>query len=555
MTKRLTLFFALVAITFTTNANDEVFLGEYHFNDATNIYQIGGSNAVQMGAIFRVNDGWTFSVNEGGNGLYRATTWKDRNFGFPPIGAFVEPKSGFIVRITKVEISHRTVATGTGVTQKFAYFLGMTNTVNSSTDITAVEQVPASGTEFTTRTFTFDTPIDITGNRFWFNNRINTNQKFAESGVLVTSEVDYIKFYGTFVDPFQPSIIVSTEIKKAKAALIGGTSSETFTIDHRNLTDVITASSSKSNFNAYFTDANEGIYKSLKVDFTPTTVGYDTTQITLTSGAVSAVLKVRAWGLPYNTFAAWNFDNQNLIPEYLANTQDSAKIEPMGPSTGKFTLLEGSYTYEVNNLYTTSGSTEVPEIAGIKISNLGQNGEVRLIFDLAGRNGSPNTLKAGSYASGQQTLTGVYWKNPKVTLRFTNVNLALQAYNGELAVVSAFDQTLEPPRFVWLNPDQTAFNNASGWAFDNVIVTTTHPQSIDETQVNKLQNRSYVDQGQLFIQNNQEEIRVNIYSLDGKMVKAGLISGNEGMQVGDLKGIYVVRLSGTTQISNEKVVF
>lgn len=535
---------AVVAFVINLHAEEEL-LGQYHFNDAVNYSEVGTADAIMMNATEAIAQ-WTISINTEGNGVYKAVNVANRNFNQFPMAVSIQPKPGYVIKITKIEISHKTVTTGAGPTQKFSYYVGASQTVASATDISDVFTLQ-SAAEFTTLTLTPASPIEINENKMWFYNRIHSNS----SNQFATTEVDFIKFYGTYLDPNAPVINVPTAEQNIKGTPIGANASRVIDISHKNLVDIITTSSSKANFKAEFDDAEDGTYQKLRVTFQPVVEGYDTANITLTSEATTATISIKGWGLPENTLAAWSFEDQTTIPDYHANPVDTAKISLFG-NAGAVFFFRDSWTYEVSNLYTKIEETEVPEISGIKFSNLGFSGPVTLRFDIQARNGSPNTMKVGTFdESSSSWLSGVYWRNPRETLGLETVTLNCDITDGVFNIVSAFDQTIEPKAFKQIKSD-VAFNNTSGWAFDNIVIIPQFPQSVNNPE--QKNTRVYSQSGLLFLKDLYEDAKLDIISTSGKLIQSERIRGNSSVPV-NLKGIYLVRIISEQNTYVQKVIF
>ena len=519
-----------------TNSAEEVLLGQYHFNDATTYSEVGVDDAIVLNATENIA-GWTVTINEGDNGVYTALNSGTRNYNQFPMGVNIAPKPGFVIKINKVEVYHKTTATLSTAKQKFSYYVGTATGVSSSTDITAEASLPSSD-NFTLLSYTFSTPVEVSGsNKFWLYNRIYTN---ASPTPIATTEVDYIKFYGTYLDPNAPVINAALGTHNINTTIVGSNVSKVIDITHSNLTEGIAISSSNSSFTASFDDGGEsGTYNELRVTYTPTTEGYETGTITLTSGAATKDIAVKAWGLPENAIAAWNFDEQTITPDYHAYVT-APSIELLGGSGGSFNLQD-TYMYELNNLYTVVEEVEVPEIAGMKFKDLGYNGRVNVRFDINARNASPNTLKLGDE----------YWKNPLISVGTeTNVNIEVSVSGGELSLVSAFDQEVEPKVFQSISG--IAFNNSNGWRFDNIIIMSLMGTSIQDKTINNLS--IFAHDRRLHITNNNQTGILDIISLNGVIQKSYKISGNQSIQT-DLKGIYIVRIALENEIIMQKVVF
>lgn len=535
---------AVVAFVINLHAEEEL-LGQYHFNDAVNYSEVGTADAIIMNATEAIAQ-WTININTEGSGVYKAVNVANRNFNQFPVAVSIQPKPGYIIKITKIEVSHRTVTTGAGPTQKFSYYVGAYQTVASATDISDVFTLQSTA-EFTTLTLIPASPIEINENKMWFYNRIHSNS----SNQFATTEVDFIKFYGTYLDPNAPVINLPTSKQNIKGTPVGGSSSRIFEITHRNLSDIITTSSSKQNFTAIFDDSEDGTYQKLRVTFDPTTAGYDSTEITLTSGTTVSTFGVIGWGLPENTLAAWSFEDQTTIPDYHANPVDTARISLFG-NAGAVFFFRDSWTYEVSNLYTKIDETEVPEISGIKFSNLGFSGPVTLRFDIQARNGSPNTMKVGTFdESSSSWLSGVYWRNPRETLGLETVTLNCDITDGVFNIVSAFDQTIEPKAFKQIKSD-VAFSNTSGWAFDNIVIIPQFPQSVNNPE--QKHTRVYSQSGSLFLKDLYEDAKLDIISTSGKLIQSEHIRGNSSVPV-NLKGIYLVRIISEQNTYVQKVIF
>lgn len=546
--KKTITFFIVCFLTVTgALAQTEELLGEYHFNDATTYWQVGASDAITMGEFVRAITGWTTTINDASNGLFRGVSTTNRNYNQQPIGVFVEPKTGFTIWVSKIEVRHKTTATVTGMNQKFSYKINPTSDPNTSIDISPVYIIPTSAADFILETLTPATPIEVTANKFWFYNRIHTNSLTTPC----TTEIDYIKVYGTYLDPSAPKITTPLDVKSVKGAKVGGSSSQVIAITHVNLVNPIGIQSNNPAFTASFNDAGE---TQLNVVYTATQTGFETADITLTSGSASAVLKVKGWGVPDNTLAAWYFDDQTIIPDYSSSTGEAAAIESIGPSTGVYFFNE-SWGYEINNLYTKVEDVEVPEVSGMKIKNLDYSGMVTLQFDIRSRNASPNTMKVGSYNSvSSEWSSGVYWKNPRTTLGWEyNVSVDVYVYNGELSIVSAFDQSLEPARFALLNPTQTDFSNTTGWIFDNIIVKSASDVST-EIQTPETSSCIFVSNNTIHVINNQQLEKLDILSLNGSVVKSVELKGNASIPV-DLKGVYLIRMRNEKDVITQKAVF
>ncbi|MDO9634510.1 MAG: T9SS type A sorting domain-containing protein [Paludibacter sp.] len=543
------ILFAIFALIWNSNAQEEL-LGQYHFNDAENYSEVGVSDAIVMNATEAIAQ-WTFSINPEGSGVYRAVNTSNRNYNQFPMAVSIQPKPGFIIKITKIEISHKTVTTGAGPTQKFSYYVGTAQTVASSIDISEIYNVAVSAESFTTLTLTPANPIEINENKMWFYNRIHLNN----SNQFTTTEVDFIKFYGTYLDPNAPFINVPTTEQNIKGAPIGANASRVFNVTHKNLSDIITTSSSKTNFTAVFDDAEDGTYQKLRVTFQPTAEGYESAVITLASESTTATLKVRGWGLPENTLAAWSFEDQTIIPDYFKNQVDTPTIALIGGSGAAF-FFKDSWMYEINNLYTKIDGIEIPEIAGIKFNNLGYNGRVKFKFDIQARNGSPNTMKVGSYNElTSEWLSGKYWRNPRIALGIElGVMIEFELSDGAYSVVSAFDQTVDPKTFVKINPTTVDFGNTTGWAFDNIIITSEAPQGLKHNDNGNSKIVLYPHQGNLVIKNAETKSKIEIISLHGCILKSYSITSDTQIPV-DLKGIYLVRITAGHHVTTRKVAF
>ncbi|MDO9634509.1 MAG: T9SS type A sorting domain-containing protein [Paludibacter sp.] len=538
MKRKITSIIIATLLFAATSSAQEVLLGQYHFNDATTYSEVGVDDAIVLNPteVISTTGQWVVTINDAGNGVYKAYNTATRNLNQFPLGVSLTPKTGFIIKINKVEVYHKTSATTTAATQKFSYYVGTASTVASSTDLTTETNLPTSA-NFTLFSHTFSTPVEVSGsNKFWIYHRTK-NTTFPPT---VTTEVDYIKFYGTYLDPNAPVINAALGTHNIKAAKVGGSISKVIDITHSNLTQGISTSSSNSTFTAAFDDGGEsGTYNLLRVTYTPTTEGYETATITLTSGSATKDIPVKAWGLPENAIAAWNFDEQTITPDYHAYVT-APSIEMLGGSVGSFNLQD-TYMYEINNLYTVVEEVEVPEIAGMKFKDLGYNGRVNVRFDINARNASPNTLKLGSE----------YWKNPRTSVGTeANVNIEVSVSDGELSLVSAFDQEVEPKIFKSISG--TAFNNSNGWRFDNIIIMSLMGTSMQEKAINNM--RIYTHNNNLYIGNNTQEGKLDIISMNGIVVKSCKISGNQSIQT-DLKGIYLVRIALEKEIIMQKVVF
>lgn len=513
---------------------EEVLLGQYHFNDITSYSEVGEDDAIVMNATENIAS-WTVTIDESDNNVYKAYNTAKRNLNQFPLGVNISPRTGYIVQISKIEVYHKTTATTTDATQKFSYYVGTTTNVSGATDLTSETNLPTAA-DFTLFTHTFSTPIEISGsNNLWLYHRIKT----TTYPPIATTEIDYIKFYGTYLDPNAPVITAPIGTQDIKAALVGGNVSKVIDITHANLTEAIATSSNNPAFSASFDDSGEGTYNALRITYAPSTSGYETGTITLTSGSATATVQVKGWGLPENAIAAWNFDSQSITPDYHAYVT-APSIELIGGASSSYYLDANNYFYEIGNLYTIADEVEVPEIAGMKFNNLGYNGRVNVRFDIRARNASPNTLKLGSE----------YWKNPNTTVGVvSNVNIETTVTSGELSVVSAFDQEVEPKVFKSISgiPLTTA-----AWGFDNIIIMSLMSTSNYEKMIHNI--RLYANNKTLYINNNDQEGLLEIISLNGVKLQSHKISGNQNIQT-DLKGIYIVRMTFNDKIMTQKVVF
>lgn len=519
---------------------EEVLLGQYHFNDATGYSEVGEDDAIVMNSTVSIAS-WTVTINEADNGFFKATNTAGRNINQFPLAVGIQPKPGFIVKINKIEIYHKTIATLTSATQKFSYWVNPATTVTNTqaqlaTNLTSETNLATSG-DFILYTHNFSTPVEVSGdNRFWLFHCIKTN---TTPFSVATTEVDYIKYYGTYLDPNAPVITAPIGTQDIKAALVGGNVSKVIDITHANLTEAIATSSNNPAFSASFDDSGEGTYNALRITYAPSTSGYETGTITLTSGSATATVQVKGWGLPENAIAAWNFESQSITPDYHAYVT-APSIELIGGASSSYYLDANNYFYEIGNLYTIVDEVEVPEIAGMKFNNLGYNGRVNVRFDIRARNASPNTMKLGSE----------YWKNPNTTVGVvSNVNIETTVTSGELSVVSAFDQEVEPKVFKSISgiPLTTA-----AWGFDNIIIMSLMSTSNYEKMIHNI--RLYANNKTLYISNNNQEGVLEIIALNGVKLQSHKISGNQSIQT-DLKGIYIVRMTFNDKIMTQKVVF
>lgn len=542
------ILFAILAFAWNSSAEEEL-LGQYHFNDEVSYSEVGVSDAIVMNATEAIAQ-WTVTINAESNGVYKAVNTGNRNYNQFPMAVNIQPKTGYIIKITKIEISHKTVTTGAGPTQKFSYYVGTAQSVSSAIDLSEIFTVPESAESFSTLIFTPDIPIEINENQMWFYNRVHLNS----SGQFATTEVDFIKFYGTYLDPNAPVINVPTTEQNIKGTPIGGSSSRVFDITHKNLADIIATSSSKENFTAEFDDSEDGTYQKLRVTFNPTTDGYESADITLTSETTTATFSVRGWGLPENILAAWSFEDQTIIPDYHANPVDTSEITFFGSTAADF-FFKDSWMYEVKNLYSKIEDIEVPEIAGLKFSNLGYSGPITLRFDIQARNGSPNTLKAGTFdESSSSWLSAVYWRNPRETLGIElNVTLNFDVTDGTFNIVSAFDQTLDPKAFKQIKSD-VAFSNTNGWAFDNIVITSETPQGLHKNDDGNNSILIYARQGNLFIKNIVNKSKIDIISLQGILFESYNITFDTQIPV-NLNGIYLVRITTGNYVTTRKIAF
>jgi hypothetical protein len=550
MKLKITYVTLLMAVSFSQLwAQDEVLLGQYHFNDATDYWEVGEGGAIQMNDYLSQSK-WIVTINESGSGVFKALNGDpltNTSLNYYPLAVAIEPQSGYAVEITRIEISHRTVLGGSNPVQRFAYNINTSDDVANSSTLNPSYDLEEGVIEgFIGIGYTFDNPLIITDSKLYFYNRIK-----ALKTDTTTTEMDFIKFYGTFLDPSAPVINVPPVIQSAKAAPVGESSSNVIGITHSNLTGAIIASSSNPNFSAAFDDVDDETYEELRVTFTPEAEGYDTTSITLSSGDYETSFDVLGWGLPENAIAAWNFEEKSDVPDYYANTEEIPVLETYGDNSFEY-ITSGSWMYEIDSLYTTDGGTEVPEINGLKISKLGHSGVIDFRFDTQMRQGSPNTMKAGSYDMTTSTWQSeVYWNNTRTTLGIEkNVNLNFEIVDGEFCVVSAFDQSLDPPAFQSINPS-VDFNNNSGWAFDNIIVILEESNHNIE-RGNSGEARIFAYRGVLEVRNNSKSARMDIINLHGAIIKSLQIHGDTQIPVEE-HGIFIVRLIGEKETVIKKV--
>lgn len=552
MKKTITNLAVLIFIITTTPTRAEELLGQYHFNDATTYWEVSEVNSIVMNT-YTANAKWVISINDGSTGVYKAINGVSpvaTNINQYPMGLNIEPRPGYAVKISKIQLAYKAIFSGDGASHKFSYSINAADVVSGAVDIIPTDTFTDGIAEgFVGVNFTFTEPLTITGSKFWFYNRIKSIAGFTSS-----TEVDFIKFFGTSLDPNEPVINVPINEQSAKAAPLGGSSWNVIDITHNNLSEIITASSSSEAFSASFDDSEDGTYKKLRVTYHPTMVGYESANITLTSGTASSTLKVKGWGLPENVIAAWNFNEKTTIPDYYSNTDTIPSIELIGGSGSEY-FLKNSWMYEINNLYKTNDGNEIPEIAGIKFNNLGFTGKATITFDIQSRNGSPNTMKIGTYNENDLTwLSGVYWRNPnEVVAVVTNVVINFDIVDSVFSIVSAYDQTIEPKAFKTINPT-TTFNNTNGWAFDNLLIMPQVPQSVDKVESDKDNISLFAIHGMLQVKKNTGTANIEIFNLNGMLVKTAHISGDAQIPV-NLKGVYIVRLRNDRTTVYRKILF
>lgn len=515
---------------------DEVILGEFHFSGSANV----ASNEALPLLRFETPEIYQDFQSEYRNGFLNISRMSGNTTTQPLLHVAVFPGRNFGVKISRIEVS-MLVESGMPYPVSFSY----SNTSDNW----------QTAKPFVTRTFSHGIASCQKGFELMLQDSIECTDDKGFHLYLTASDlqsisggkvigVDYIRFYGPYTDNRVPAILVPAEAQYVGATVPSKPIEKIIDIDYEKLTEEIQVLCNSISFKADFLTIDDGEknFKQIHIVYTPTEAAfYESADVTLKSGTTVAVFQVKGWGLAENTVAAWNFDTQTITPVY-ASEGLSPQLQLVGNSESmyfdKTSIPNNRWMLEINNLYSTENNIESPEKSGLMISGLEMNKDYRLRMDVQWRTSAPNTARIGSYDEHTgQWKNSVYWKNPLTALGVTRLNADVAAITNDIYILSAFDQTVLPRSF---RPVQAAstFNNTTGWAFDNIIITrignATHTIEIANSDIT-IQTLN----GEVFIGNITDKTLIAIYSTDGKLITRKEINGDERIPLA-YKGVYIV---------------
>lgn len=554
--KRATLLQTL-AVKFNENYGSKIYkavdpdivqLGDFHFNSSSDYYTSMYPDHVYAAGIQRGGTNkWTVSYP---NGTYKAVSTGSTNFNQTPIYLTLKTNSDKQIHFSRIEVVYKLSLTANA---GFS-IVHTTKSADRPSDLipivsggTFTENVPAG---FTGEFYNFD-PVVIDNNSegFFIHFRIRDN---VEPGGSVI-EIDQVRVLGEIIDPNAPSVKVPAEVVFVGTVPVNEAVSFDIPLEVQNIGSSVEVSSSSPAFSGVWRSTpNPGVL----LTYAPSEVGFEQATIELNYQGMKFPFQVKGWGLQSGTIAAWNFNSLTVEPDYYVN--DAPVLSFLGESEANYIdkgVNQLGWMLEVNNLYTKDFDVEVPDVAGIEISNLNYSGILSVSFDLQARNSSPNTMKLGSVNnSGVFDQSARIWKNPKTNLGIEEVrDFDVEIQDGKLRIVSTFDPDIHKFKTIKQDPP-VEFNNSTGWAFDNImikpILTTTDErryQNINKVKV--IYHNGMLKVSDVFVQT-----KMQLFTPEGRLVTEHMLNNNTILPLSCSKGVYLVRFVNEGGVSGYKII-
>ena len=379
-------------------------------------------------------------------------------------------------------------------------------------------------------TYRSDVPAGFKGISCSLNNRILENGQSITISLVVRSKdagttysIDWIKIFGEIIDPNAPLIETPATEQFIGAAPKGKKATKNIRINTTNITEVPDITVSSTAYNAKFNAQDKNL---INISFTPQNEGFETAWVYVDQDQTSASFKIKGWGLPENTMAAWSFENENIQADYVEDTTNIISLNyANGGVQGNFFNKGGNWgkMLEVANLCPDKNAAEG---GGIEFINLPSNINITIKFDLQARNTSPNTLKIGSH-NGNRWIQSHVIKNPRTGLGVTSISQEVSMGNAtRIRIVASPDTSVSPVEMRPVNPTATLANDMlTGWSFDNVMLYQSDMQSNTPT-INKKEIVGYVENGVLKINNVHPGDIIEIFDYMGRLIRREIISSN-----------------------------
>jgi hypothetical protein len=141
----------------------------------------------------------------------------------------------------------------------------------------------------------------------------------------------------------------------------------------------------------------------------------------------------------------------------------------------------------------------------------------------------------------------VTWSNIAI---YTNANgtIANQTYKHDLS-----SQLAGKKFYIRFNANGDNSNRIEKWEIDNVIIDADGLSAIDNVQEEKY--KYSVNNGVLSIGNLEHGIGIQMYDINGRLIKTIKSESNTAHLALPVKGVYLVKVSSDSGVENKKMVW